>query len=42
MLDYARHGGGELANLITFDISGPNVGTLGLYVELMLSSYNGL
>ena len=26
-----------MADLITFDISGPNVGTVGLSIEVMLS-----
>ena len=42
MLDYARQGGGEVVDFITFDISSPNVGTLGLSIEVMLSYNNGL
>ena len=31
-----------MADLMTFNISGPNVGTVGLFTEVMLSSHNGL
>ena len=31
-----------MADFITFGISGPNVGTIELSIEVMLSSHNGL
>ena len=37
-----KYGRGEVADFITFGISGPNVGTVGLSIEVMVSSHNGL
>ena len=37
-----KYGRGEVAEFITFGISGPSVGTLGLSIEVMVSFHNGL
>ena len=37
-----KYGRGEVVEFITFGISGPNVGTVGLSIEVMLSYHNGL
>ena len=37
-----KYGRGEVVEFITFGISGPNVGTVGLSIEVMVSFHNGL
>ncbi len=38
----SKYGRGEVVEFITFGISGPSVGTIGLSIEVMVSFHNGL